>query len=308
MKDIDELLQTFIEKGIDKKIAKTALLSSKYKRIIKADWHKMRDNKYEDIVDIAFCIKMYEEYDIPIYKLAMMYGTSDVTLRKYMIKYGVNLKGHMCGINSQNSYFKNIDTKDKAYFLGLIAADGAIVRNKTNGATLSIELIQTDTYILDIFNKYGKFNASFLIDTRHEKPTRRILINSCKIADDLSKYGLVQNKSALDSIFIPNLSDDLKWHFIRGYFDGDGIANDHGYIGFCGSKTIIHQIHDYIIEQLNITNTVITYNTSNHIYYIQWGKLKDTEKIYNSLYKDCDNLYLARKKDKISKRFSHTVQ
>lgn len=291
---------------IEEDLLTIALYAKKYKRIIFRDKKDMRSH-YESIVDVPFCIKMYEDYNVPVYKMAMIYGTSDVTLREYMIKYGVKLKGHKCGRNSHNEYFKNIDSSDKAYFLGLIAADGSVVYSKT-GATVSIELIKSDCYILERFNEYGKFEASFINDTRGKKNNKRIVINSRNIADDLNKYGIVQNKSYNDSVFLPKMSEELTWHFIRGYFDGNGIANNHGYIGFCGSKTIIEQIHDYIIKKAHVTNTKITYNKLNHIYYIQWGKIQDTKAISNLMYNDSTDLFLLRKQEKIYKRFRSTLQ
>ena len=297
----EEIKNILVSNGCNEKIVDEALSAKKFHKTIKRNWHELRKNNFEKVVDIPLCVKLYENKNVPIFRLAMAYGVSDVSLREYMIKHGVNLKGHKCGINSQNRYFQNIDSKDKAYFLGLLAADGGVVWNKKS-ATISLELKTEDKYIIDRFNSYGNFNAYTCYDRRIKKDNYRIFIGSTTIANDLSKYGIIQNKSSLNSIFIPNIERKLIPHFIRGYFDGDGIANKHGYIGFCGSKTIIEQIHDYFIQLYEVSNTKITYNKSNHIYYIQWGKKHDTKIISDVLYYDCDDLYLTRKKQKIFNR------
>lgn len=271
----------------------------------KKNWH-IRGN-YEKLINIPLCINLYEKENVPIYKLAMAYGVSDVTLREYMIKHGAKMKGHACGKNSQNRYFQCINTRDKAYFLGLIAADGAVVWSKRNCATISIELLASDHYILDRFNQYGKFNANMYYDKRESNERYAMQFSSAQVAKDLEKYGIVQNKSHKNSIYIPDIDLKLIPHFIRGYFDGDGIANKHGYIGFCGSRTIIQQIHDYFIELYNVNNTKITYNKSNHIYYCQWSSKKDTMTIADVLYKDCTDLYLQRKQEKIFNRLRPEV-
>lgn len=305
--DVIKIKHIFLSHGLNEEKIDEALSAKKFHYTSnKKDWHIRK--YYEKIVDIPFCIEMYEKERVPIYKLAMIYGVSDVTLREYMIKYGAKMKGHACGKNSQNRYFKNINTKDKAYFLGLLAADGSVVKQKKNKtAMISIELLEEDRYILDKLNEYGNFDAHIYHDIRDNSSRYKLIINSIQVANDLEQYGIIQNKSAKDSIFIPNLSCDLIPHFIRGYFDGDGIAKKEGYIGFCGSKTIVNQIHDYFVELYNVKNTKVTYNKLNHIYYCQWGEKIDTMKISDVIYKDSIDLYLKRKQEKIFKRLRPEV-
>lgn len=302
----EQIKKILLQHGLDENKIDIALSAKRFRKTEKTDWHIMREH-YEEIVDVPFCIKMYEKYKMPIYKLAMCYGVSDVTLRDYMIKHGVHLKGHACGRNSQNNYFEKIDTRDKAYFLGLLAADGSVVKTKTTSSTISIELKICDRYILERFNQYANLNASMYVDDRDKSERYALIIHSNKMMNDLAKYGIIPEKSHKDSIFIPAIKPNLIPHFIRGYFDGDGIANAHGYIGFCGSKTIVEQIHDYFVELYNVNNTKITFNTSNHIYYAQWGKAHDTRIISDVMYHDSVDLYLRRKQEKIFNRLRPEV-
>ena len=234
----------------------------------------------------------------------MIYGVSDSTLREYMIKNGLISKGHKCGKNSNNDYFKNIDSFDKAYFLGLLAADGSIVkRNGTNSWSVTLCLTEEDEYILHRFNEYGKFKQKIrTIHAKDPKPRKEIHINSFNMKKDLEKYGIIPRKSYTDSVFIPQMPHHLIGHFIRGYFDGNGIAFSNGNIGFCGSKKIIEDIHDFLIKELNISNRAITYNKQNHVYYTQWNRKEEIEKIFEFLYKDCKDLFLTRKHTKIHKK------
>ena len=240
---------------------------------------------------------LYEEYKMPIYKIAMLYGISDVSLRDKMILYNFNLKGHCVGKNSQNKYFSNIDSYDKAYFLGLFAADGSIVNE-----TMSIELRDYDKYILELFIQKANLNTTLVPDNRDENLRYILKFHSKNMVNDLNKNYIYPRKSYNNTLKIPDIDKKYIRHFIRGYFDGNGIANKKGYVGFCGSKTIISQIHDILVNELEISNNKITYNKSNHIYYIQWGKKEDTQKIFNYFYKDVFDCYLKRKKEKIHKR------
>lgn len=53
------------------------------------------------------------------------------------------------------NYFNVVDTKEKAYFLGLLYADGCNVNHPTTGE-LSITLQEEDSYILEKFKQVLK--------------------------------------------------------------------------------------------------------------------------------------------------------
>lgn len=310
----EEIIQICVDNGINKDIASKAIYAKKYERILPK--HKRQSFKGHNLFtenQYKFCMKLYYEYNLPIYKIAMMYGISDVGLGRIMKENKENTRGHNIGKNSQNTFFQIINRKDKAYFLGLLAADGSVVSKKKNhsSTTLSLCLKKEDQYILQEFIDRAKLDTEVKYDNyiRNKEEKQRntiayIRINSVNMCNDLVKYGIIQNKSNKNSIFIPNIRKDLIPHFIRGYFDGDGIAFSDGKIGFCGSEKIIHQIKDYLCHNLDITNNNINYNKFNSIYYIQWSKKYDTYQISNFLYKRCDNLFLKRKRCKIDKNYS----
>ena len=52
-------------------------------------------------------------------------------------------------------YFENIDTEDKAYFLGFIVADGCI-----SDSTNSVRIIQKEQEILFTFKKFIEFTGN----------------------------------------------------------------------------------------------------------------------------------------------------
>lgn len=134
------------------------------------------------------------------------------------------------------SYFKNIDTHEKAYWLGFIYADGWVQITKRN-AELGIELNEVDIEHLHNINKV--FNNHFKI-TKYERDATETLtklngkiyekkiLKMCKIrvfsreiVEDLIKNGVVVNKTK--SKEFPIIEDDeLFLSFLKGYIDGDG--------------------------------------------------------------------------------------
>ena len=286
------MLQYFNEKLIDE-----VLQAKKYYRIYGET--KSPLSKYNNI-DITICITLYEVYNLPIYKIAMLYGVSDATMRTYLKNNNVDLKGHKVGKNSSNNYFETIDTVDKAYFLGLIVADGSIMDYGKNKGyekkVLALELTESDEYIIKKFMEYSNINTKIY----HNNSTRSIKVNSSKLYDDLINLKVYPNKSHIGTSF-PNIPKELYSHFIRGYFDGDGIANKHGYIGFCGSLDLLTNIKDILISELHINNVKISYNKSNGIYYVQWSAKENCKTLFNYLYQDKNDLYLVRKYEKLYK-------
>lgn len=125
--------------------------------------------------------------------------------------------------NLNQEFFKKIDTEEKAYFLGLLYADGYI-HDKNSLYYCTISLLNRD---LDILKKF-KDIIGFTGDIKfYKNKTGNIMgsLHFCskEIVNDLIKCGCFNNKSLTIRFPLTNiLPPKLTHHFIRGYFDGDG--------------------------------------------------------------------------------------
>lgn len=134
-------------------------------------------------------------------------------------------------------YFETIDTPEKAYWLGLIASDGSIIKGKTS-LRLIMGFKTEDIYILDQFledveSKHYKVRIS----DNHHTGIGRIELNSSKIVNDLLNLGIRYGKS-YNGMSFPKLDNQFYSDFIRGFLDGDGwcsISKDKNrvYIAMC---------------------------------------------------------------------------
>lgn len=122
-------------------------------------------------------------------------------------------------------YFENIDTENKAYWLGLIAADGYISKRKSgqNSFTLALHEIEP----LEALRNDLESNKPIYIQDNSKYENKysnnigyRITFVSNKMVSDLERNGIIERKTF--KLKLPNLRKDLYSHFIRGYFDGDG--------------------------------------------------------------------------------------
>ena len=115
-------------------------------------------------------------------------------------------------------FFKQIDTEEKAYWLGFIAADGNIAKDFS---CCSIELKQSDFEHLQKFAKC--FDNYYTVKKcKREYPSAKILITCKQCCYDLQQYGITPNKSLTLQVAADKIPLDLQIHYIRGYFDGDG--------------------------------------------------------------------------------------
>lgn len=135
-----------------------------------------------------------------------------------------------------HTFFKNIDTADKAYFLGLLMSDGYIQTNLYN-KEVGIALQCKDYYILEKLNNYispKKILSKY-------KNSYKWKVASSIMYNDLEKYGITENKSHSEYVY-PTIPKEFDRDFIRGYFDGDGCisikSTGYNVISFCGNSKI----------------------------------------------------------------------
>lgn len=211
------------------------------------------------------------------------------------------------------NFFEKIDTEEKAYWLGFLYADGYVSLNpETRNAEVGIEIASKDVQHLRKFNK--SLHGNIEVHERHRTgiitPTDSIVsfrLYCKKMVLDLIKLGCVQNKTFV--IRFPNIPQELKWAFVRGYFDGDGsIYRDIGrkFIGFnftCGSKEFLEDLREFLFEQ-----EIYAYLSVEERNDDRFKEIRPSYKLLitgmnnafcfgQKLYKDA-NVFLDRKKDK----------
>ena len=117
-------------------------------------------------------------------------------------------------------FFSNIDTEEKAYWLGVLYADGNISKNSSKSG--QIFFTSTDKVWVESFLK--TINSTNTAKSEMHKKFNKIIwkarITSTQMFNDLNNLGCTPVKSL--SIRLPKLPKSLLHHFIRGYFDGDG--------------------------------------------------------------------------------------
>lgn len=125
------------------------------------------------------------------------------------------------------NYFEKIDTNEKAYWLGFIAADGNLYRRDGHQGMISIAIHEQDIELLENFK--AELNTTKPIslnqDKRRENTTMATLqISSDKMFNQLLEKGIGLRKTFDLNLFYIFQHIPIKFYpsFILGYFDGDG--------------------------------------------------------------------------------------
>lgn len=222
------------------------------------------------------------------------YNISRYTLSKILKENNVKSKQIKCYLDE--TFFENIDTEEKAYWLGFLYADGYIRKRKNS--ELRLKLSTKDKSHLEKFKISIKSNTNINDGIDKNVKYSYIGIYNKKIVNDLILHGCVNKKSLI--IEFPKINKNLERHFIRGYFDGDGsisFSKKYNTLNFVsGSLNFIKSLKKIFIEELNIFNCKIIKNKAN-CYYITWTRMEDIKKIFDFFYYD-SNFLLERKKDK----------
>lgn len=223
-------------------------------------------------------------------KIAQKYGVTTKCICDLFRKLGVERNNRQGSPNLKVDFWENIDTPEKAYFLGWMLTDGNVYKNQVR-----LSLQSADAYILEVFRKYVQSDA---LVTHYKRKSATISWVSnftvyCKRwVNDLAKWTIVPNKTF--TCKLPTLPDNLMPHLIRGCIDGDGYISKSGKtVGFCGNLQMAQSLHDYVMEKLNLSRHKII--RVKNIWDVAWSSRNDVNKLGNYLYGDKGDLYLTRK-------------
>lgn len=203
--------------------------------------------------------------------------------------------------NVDEDYFKVIDTEEKAYWLGFIAADGCVYECG-NSKRFQINLSTVDLEHLKKLKESLKTDYEITFSRNDEICT--LTICNKNFSENLIKQNIIPRKSLVFEP--PEIREDLIHHFIRGYFDGDGCIyyyEDRNSFEFSivGGQTFADYANEKIEAKTNI------YIKQDKYYYVRCTKKEEIYNIYKYLYEDA-TIYLERKYNKFKKLESQLTE
>ena len=117
---------------------------------------KIIDNKLkQEIIDF------YKSRPMSLKEVGEKFELSPPTVIKILKDIPKYPKAKINNPNLIEDFFKEINTEEKAYFLGLIISDGNVFKDETSGrqASISITLDLNDEYMLNTFKQTLQANT-----------------------------------------------------------------------------------------------------------------------------------------------------
>ena len=220
-------------------------------------------------------------YKRPYYKIAELYHvTEKVIVRIIKEKLGEdNRQKIKINHNFDRFYFYDIDSADKAYWLGFITADGYVNEKKN---FLKIKLQYVDKEHLSKFLKAIKADETIKVKTEYHsvtgKPASYITLNGIDFINGLIKQGVRQAKSSKE-VPCENVPDKFIPDYIRGLIDGDGHICKRK-MDLRGSYIMCKWVQDWLIKNCNVGVTKISYDSNIYRVYFIKNRINVLRKLY----------------------------
>lgn len=166
--------------------------------------------------------KVCQDYQTGNYssrELGIKYSLSKTCILKILERYNIpKVNRHLVNNNLDVHYFDNIDTEEKAYFLGFIFADGSISNDE-----FFLDINEKDIEMLLRIREEIHSNCKITTRKKGNSMMSRIAIKNKVFCSSLSQYGIIENKTKMTShLPVEKIPTIFYKDFLRGLIDGDG--------------------------------------------------------------------------------------
>jgi hypothetical protein len=252
-------------------------------------------------IDFNLVIERYNELK-NLKKVAKSFGVSLRPIKRILKQHNLELTNRRYNVN--HSYFKEIDTQEKAYWLGFLYADGCVRKTKS-GSQLVLKLSLKDEEHLNLFKQniesehkinYCQNKTVSKKGTPSKSDSCIIRINSNQIVNDLINQGCTPRKTF--TIDKPNIDKKFYKDFIRGYYDGDGnfFYSEQTKMSVvtivCASK----KFRNYLIEVISKIPNVGKIHENDEKYTIKITNIIGIVNFLDYVYEESE-IHLTRKKE-----------
>lgn len=269
------------ELGMDYRYISRYLKERGYEMTRNQQWIKQDDEVLEQ------SIELYEQGH-NIKTISQMLKVKDNRISEFL-----QTRGIMVSMNNQSheyyeDIFSEVDTEEKAYWLGFLSADGCVHDN-----ILELTLKEEDKEHVERFARFISPTAE--VKYRSLTKAYRVMISNKQICDDLFALGVTPKKS-LTLQFCEQVPEYLIHHYIRGYVDGDGSIGlknkgKDAYLSIIGTESFL----DEVIYALDLHHN--KKRRQGEAYEIRYAGNKQVPPVLRKLYENA-TVYLPRKYEK----------
>ena len=238
-------------------------------------------------------LSQYLEQGLSNREIAEIVGLSKSTVNYWIHKLGIVDKQQKYKLPSYE--FQTINSKEKAYTLGFLIADGNINNSQVN-IGIALEDKEVLNYIAPIINA-----RTFEDHTINKQQRKFPNIRLTKTIKDIHKF--VGSSNVKEGKNFPIVAKDLRRFLLLGFFDGDGslswgIRQDRNRIwqkiSFTSSLSLLTSVQQLLINEIGISSTIRP-KTNENCFVLEFSNKKDVLLFLNYIYPDNDFIILQRK-------------
>jgi hypothetical protein len=192
---------------------------------------------------------------------------------------------------ANHDYFAEIDTEEKAYFLGLLFADGS-VQAEGKSWRIRLTLQRQDQDVVERLKQAISYSGPLRGPAKYVT----LQVSSRAMGGDLVRHGCVPRKSLV--LKYPVIDERWTWPFIRGYFDGDGslsISGRQATWSMCGTREFLSVVRDHLAS-LSVHGTLFPVKGKRHHTLSVRGN-RQVVRVVEAMYDDA-SVSMPRKKEK----------
>jgi len=241
-------------------------------------------------------------------KIAAKLQLSKSSVKKTLKNYGVVIRNASFShqiYEVNGNIFENIDSHEKAYWIGFLTADGTIT-----GGRLKLALAIKDIKHLQAFKKfmesthpiltYKQLQGKTSVVKNKEKDYYYAIIgfSNKKLIQDLSKYSVTKRKSFTVK-FGQNIPNKYMCSYMAGLVDGDGfitISNNNIHFGFVSHEKFAQDFQNYLMKVCDLQENKLA--DHENVRCVRYAG-KQVKRILKFLYSDTP-IFLERKKSKLN--------
>lgn len=249
-------------------------------------------------------------------KLAEKYGVSKPTILKWLRRWGVDTseKSHVDYKNSKYTFNEHwldeIDSQEKAYFLGFFYADGNVKDGRNSDYGIRIKLKREDRYILERFQSLFESTKPIMDTENFNRTYNAVEVASCfevtskYIWNRMQELGCPPAKTLI--LKFPNFIPKKYMNsFIRGYFDGDGNISLREYdtlanIRICGTEDMCKGIFNEVLKHTGVKGIYYKDKAGRKMWLYDIANQRDIKNFLDWIYLN-SNIHLIRKKEKVDR-------
>ena len=232
-------------------------------------------------------VRLYVEGKKSLEDIAELYGVSRVAIFKKLKKFHIKprskssarLEAQKQGKVLQqyfpiNEKFFSRWSREMAYVLGLIITDGCISKEGR------ISLSMNDREVLEKV-KIAMGSGHPIVPSKQQEGLYHFNFARTKLVKDLAVFGIGPKKSLV--VKFPQIPDTFMGDFVRGVFDGDG--------------SVFFRKDNVHLQKLGLPKrNIYEQKTKNGFFYSFKFSHKNSQKLFNILYKDYPNIPFMERK------------